>query len=55
VPQTVVVQSPAPAAAPAPQVFVIMPPGAQAAQPQTIVVPTLAQPAQPAPASPATP
>jgi hypothetical protein len=44
-PQTVVVQQPVPAA-PAPQIFVIMP-GTQpsAAQPQTIVVPTVAVPA----------
>ncbi|MBL8938461.1 MAG: hypothetical protein JNM69_28095 [Archangium sp.] len=44
-PQTVVVQSPAPAAAPAPQIYVIMP-GAQqapAVQPQTIVIPAAVQ------------
>lgn len=59
-PQTVVVQPAAPAAAPAPNVFVIMP-GAQTAQPQTVVVPTVAVPAaapqvvpavSPAPAQP---
>lgn len=52
-PQTVVVQSPAPAAAPAPQIFVIMP-GAQASptQAQPIVVPAVAMPAAQAPAQP---
>ncbi len=46
-PQTVVVQQPAPAAAPAPQIFVIMPGGAQpaAVQPQTIIVPATVAPA----------
>jgi len=50
--QTLVVQQPAPPAAPAPQIFVIMP-GVQAApaQPQTIVIPTVAVPAVAAPAA----
>jgi hypothetical protein len=44
----VIVQAPAPQAAPAPQIFVIMPGATPAAVPQTVVVPAVA----PAPTTP---